>query len=128
MKHRAMEKVKIVGQTKDAGWQFGIRKSVASDVNEVWDFLFSENGTELWLDGADREFSTFQPLSHIRTKWKLKGWPNEATLQMRVMGNKDKTTIAFHIEKLLNEKQREETKTYWDKVMKTITGEITTNR
>jgi len=123
-----MEKEKIVGQTKDVGWQFGVRKSVSLNANEVWDFLFSENGTELWLKGADREFSTFKNLSHIRTKWKLNGWTNEATLQMRVISNKDKTTIAFHIEKLLNEKQREETKTHWDKVIKTVTKKITMNR
>src|SRR5690606_19835933 len=99
-------KVKIVGRTKDAGWQFGIRKTVPLNTDEVWDFLFSEHGAKLWLKGADKEFSTFKNRSHIRTKWKLKGWTNEATLQMRVMANKDKTIIAFHIEKLLNEEQR----------------------
>jgi len=123
-----MENVKIIGHTKDAGWQFGIRKSVPFSANEVWNFLFSENGSKLWLKDADKKFSTFKNLSHIRTKWKLKDWTNEATLQMRVIANKDKTAIAFHIEKLLNEKQREETKTYWETAIKTITEKITTNR
>lgn len=123
-----MVKTKIIGQTKDAGWQFGVRKSVSLNSNEVWDFLFSDNGEKLWLNGANKEFSTFKNLSHIRTKWKLKSWTNEATLQMRVIANKDKTTIAFHIEKLLDEKQREETKKYWDNVIKTLTERITTNR
>ena len=123
-----MEKVKMVGQTKDTGWQFGVRKSVSLNLNEVWDFMFSEKGIKIWLKGADKEFSTFKQLSHLRTKWKLKDWTNEATLQMRVISGKDKTTIAFHIEKLLDEKQREETKIYWDKVIKTITEQITTNR
>ncbi|ANH81869.1 hypothetical protein A8C56_13595 [Niabella ginsenosidivorans] len=123
-----MEKVKIAGQTKDTGWQFGIRKSVPLNANEVWAFLFSESGARLWLKGTGKEFSTFKDLSHIRTKWKLKGWANEATLQMRVISNKDKTTIAFHVEKLLNGSQREETKTYWDKVIKIIAEKITANR
>ena len=123
-----MEEGKKIGQTKDAGWQFGIRKSVPFNSTEVWDFLFSGNGEKLWIDGADKEFSTFKNLSHIRTKWKLKSWTNEATLQMRVIANKDKATIAFHIDKLLNENQRKETKLYWDKVMKTITEKITTSR
>ena len=118
----------MVGQTKDTGWQFGVRKSVSLNLNEVWDFMFSEKGIKIWLKGADKEFSTFKQLSHLRTKWKLKDWSNEATLQMRVISGKDKTTIAFHIEKLLDEKQREETKIYWDKVIKTITEQITTNR
>lgn len=123
-----MEKVKNVGQTKDAGWQFGVRKSVPLNPNEVWNFLFSESGTKLWLQDAEREFSTYKQLSHIRTKWKLKSWANEANLQMRILANKDKTTIAFHIDKLLNESQREETKTYWNKIIKTIAEKITTNR
>jgi len=122
-----MEK-RTIGQTKDTGWQFGIRKSIPLSVTEVWDFLFSTNGEKLWLNGADKEFSTLKNLSHIRTKWKLKDWTNQATLQMRVIANKDKTTIAFHIEKLLDEKQREETKKYWDNVIKTLTERITTNR
>lgn len=115
---------KKTGLTKDAGWQFGVRKSVPLNVAEVWDFLFSDNGTRLWLKGADKEFSTFKDLSHIRTKWKLKGWANEAILQMRVIATKDKATIAFHIEKLLNENQREETKTYWTKILETITKQL----
>ncbi|MFT4062672.1 MAG: hypothetical protein QM642_09985 [Edaphocola sp.] len=49
-----MEKAKIVGQTKDRGWQFGVRQTVSSNANEVWDFLFSDNGEKLWLDGADK--------------------------------------------------------------------------
>jgi len=119
-----MEKTKITGQTKDAGWQFGIRKSIPLKLNEVWDFLFSENGIKLWLEDADKKFSTFRQLSHIRTKWKPKGWTNEAALQMRVLPNKDKTTIAFHIDKLLNEEQREEAKTYWSNVIKAISEQV----
>lgn len=115
---------KKIGLTKDAGWQFGIRKSVPLNANKVWDFMFSENGTKLWLKGADKEFSTFKNLSHIRTKWILKDWTNEATLQMRLLSNKDKTTIAFHIDKLLNENQREEVKTYWTEMLEDITKEL----
>ena len=42
-----MEKVKMVGQTKDTGWQFGVRKSVSLNLNEVWDFMFSEKGIKI---------------------------------------------------------------------------------
>ncbi|RZJ49592.1 MAG: hypothetical protein EOO19_05125 [Chryseobacterium sp.] len=115
---------KKTGLTKDVGWQFGVRKSFPLNANEVWDFLFSDNGTKLWLKNADKEFSTFKDLSHVRTKWKLKGWINEATLQMRVLSSKGKTTIAFHIDKLLNENQREETKTYWTKILENITKQL----
>ncbi len=102
---------KKIGLTKDAGWQFGIRKTTPLSTEEVWDFLFSEDGTKIWLKNADINFSTFKPLSHIRTRWKPEEWPNEVTLQMRILSNKNKTTIAFHIEKMQNEHQREEAKT-----------------
>lgn len=68
---------KKTGLTKNEGWQFGIRKTVPVKADIVWDFLFSEEGTALWLKDADREFSTFSTSSHIRTKWKLKKWTNE---------------------------------------------------
>lgn len=117
-----------VGLTKDAGWQFGIRKSVPLNINEVWELLFSEDIIQHWIKHATREFSTFKQFSHIRTKWKLKEWANEAALQMRLLSNKDKTVIAFHIDKLLNETQRSETKSYWENAIKTITEQITAGR
>lgn len=46
-----MEK-RTIGQTKDTGWQFGIRKSIPLSLTEVWDFLFSTNGEKLWLNGC----------------------------------------------------------------------------
>jgi len=115
---------KKIGLTKDAGWQFGVRKSIPVNASEVWDFLFSDNGTKLWLKGADKEFSTYKDHSHIRTKWKLKGWTNEATLQMRVLKNAGNTTIAFHLDKLLDEKQREETNNYWTKTLDEIIKQL----
>jgi hypothetical protein len=116
---------KKIGLTKDAGWQFGVRRSVSLNKNEVWDFLFSEKGINLWLKGADKEFSTFKNHSHIRTKWKLKEWTNKATLQMRVLSNKDKTTIAFHIDELLDESQREATKAYWEQIINKLREKLT---
>ncbi|MEM8969752.1 MAG: hypothetical protein AAGE93_25260, partial [Bacteroidota bacterium] len=48
---------------------------------------------------------------------KMKKWKNLSTLQVRVMGNKEKTTISFHQEKLLDNSQREEMKKYWNEKM-----------
>ncbi|HFK5511117.1 hypothetical protein [Elizabethkingia anophelis] len=111
---------KKTGLTKNEGWQFGIRKTVPVKADIVWDFLFSEVGTALWLKDANREFSTFSTSSHIRTKWKLKKWTNEATLQMRIISNIGKSTIAFHIDQLLNEDQRAETQQYWSEILNEI--------
>ena len=114
-----------IGLTKDAGWQFGIRKTVPAELETVWDFLFSETGTYTWLKGANKEFSTLKSFSHIRTKWKLETWTNDATLQMRLISNANNTTIAFHIDNMLNETQREEARNYWKEILSEIVQKLT---
>ncbi len=115
---------KQIGQTKVVGFQFGIRKTVPVSTEKVWDFLFSENGLKIWVGNLKselelkKEFETengikgflrvFKPNSHIRLNWKPKTWENMSTVQIRVIGNENKTTIAIRQEKLLNSDQRNE--------------------
>lgn len=131
---------KQIGKTKDAGFQFGIRKTYPLASDDMWNFLFSEKGLKIWLGKLDRElelkkaFKTekgvsgyvrvFKPNSHIRLHWQKKHWTNISTVQLRVMGNKEKTTISFHQEKLVDAEQREEMKKYWNKIVNKITMEI----
>ena len=61
---------------------------------------------------------------HIRLNWKKKNWENMSTIQIRVIGNQEKTTIAIHQEKLLNSEQRTEMKEYWTKIMEILMAEI----
>ena len=77
----------------------------------------TENGTK----GLVR---VFKPNSHIRLNWKPKNWENMSTIQIRVIGNQEKTTIAIHQEKLLNSEQRNEMKKYWTEIIKKLTNEI----
>ena len=138
-----MEKTKIVGQTKDVGFQIGIRKSIPISLDIAWDFLFSEEGLKIWLgkinsnqfdrnetdktkEGVEGKVNVFKPNSHIRLTWKPKNWTNTSTLQIRVIEAKGKTTISIHQEKLIDSNQREEMKKYWDKVTETLTKKITT--
>ena len=129
-----------VGQTKDVGFQFGIRKSLSLSTEKVWDFLFSEIGLKIWLGNLKsdleikKEFETdngtkgvvrvLKPNSHIRLNWKAKTWENMSTVQIRVIGNYNKATIAIHQEKLLNSEQRSEMKDYWNIVIKKLETEI----
>lgn len=136
-----MGKTKIVGQTKDAGFQIGVRKTFAVPVQTVWDFLFSEKGLSIWLGKISLEnfelgksyktnkkiegkVNVFKPNSHIRLTWKPKYWTNTSALQIRVIPSKEKTTISFHQDKLLDSKQRGEMKEYWNKVIEKIGNEI----
>ena len=128
------------GKTTDVGFQFGIRKTFPVSTEKVWDFLFSENGLKNWLGKLKseleikKEYETengtkglvrvFKPNSHIRLSWKPKNWKSMSTIQIRVIGNQKKTTVAIHQEKLLNSEQRSEMKEYWSKIIKKIETEL----
>ena len=87
-------------------------------MEKAWDFLFSDKGIKIWLGKLKNELEInkkyetengisglvriFKPYSHIRISWKPKNWENSSTLQIRVLGDDEKTTIAIHQEKLLN--------------------------
>lgn len=129
-----------IGHTKNAGFQFGIRKTLSVSSDKAWDFLFSEKGIKIWLGKLKNELEfkkeyktengitglvrVFKPNSHIRLHWKLKDWSNISTVQLRIIEKKEKTTIAIHQEKLLNSEQRSEMKEYWTKIMEKIAKEI----
>ena len=42
-----------VGKTKDAGFQFGARKTFDLDFHKAWDFLFSKEGLKVWLGSVE---------------------------------------------------------------------------
>jgi len=129
-----------IGKTQDQGFQFGIRKTIPVSIEKVWGFMFSENGLKIWLGKLNdelelkKEFETkngktgfvrvFKPNSHIRLNWKPKIWKNMSTVQIRVIGNENKTTIAIHQEKLLNSEQRTEMKVYWTKIIEKLANKI----
>lgn len=124
---------KPVGLTQDAGWQFGLRKTVSYPQENVWDFLFSQEGLNSWLgtlteepelkkpfttkEGVEGMFRLLTPYSHVRLSWKKREWENTSTVQVRVLEAKGKAIISFHHEKLLNEQQREEVQRYWNEKM-----------
>lgn len=136
-----MEKTKVVGQTRDAGFQIGVRKTFAVPVETVWSFLLSEAGLATWLGkislenfelgkpyktegGIEGKVTVIKPTSHVRLTWKPKHWTNTSALQIRVIPSKEKTTISFHQDKLLDSRQRDEMKKYWDGVVIKIENEI----
>jgi uncharacterized protein YndB with AHSA1/START domain len=136
-----MEKDKIIGQTKDVGFQIGVRKTFNISTETAWDFLFSDKGLSTWLgkisienfgldktyktkEGIEGEVNTLKPYSHIRLSWKPKNWTNISAVQIRVINAKGKATISFHQDKLLDSKQRDEMKIYWDRIIAKIENEF----
>ena len=136
-----MENTRVIGLTKDAGFQIGVRKTFAVPVETAWNFLFSEKGLSTWLgkisvenfelgkpyqteEGTEGKVNVFKPNSHIRLTWKPKHWTNTSSLQVRVIPSREKTTISFHQDKLVDSKQRDEMKKYWDQVIEKIEDEL----
>lgn len=129
-----------VGQTKDVGFQFGIQKTFPLSLEKTWNFMFSGKGLSIWLgelenglenkktfytkDGIEGFVRVFKYHSHIRMNWKMKGWENMSTVQVRVIKNKEKSKISFHQEKLINAEQRAEMKEFWSTKMNEITEEL----
>ncbi len=127
---------KQVGKTRDAGWQMGLQKTFAISFDHAWDFMFSEEGLDIWLgtmpdplslhqsfltkDGIEGKVTVFKHHSHIRMRWKKSDWINTSTLQVRVIKKGDKSTISFHQEKLMDKQQRMMMLDYWREKMQAI--------
>lgn len=127
------------GKTKDTGYQFGKRKTFPVRAEEVWERLFCEAGMRIWLgegvasplkedefyltnEGISGKVRLIRLHSHIRMSWKKADWPNESTLQIRVIPNGWRTIISFHQEKLLDQQQREEMEGFWEEKFESLTA------
>ena len=114
-----------VGLTKEVGWQMGVRRTVPLSVEESWDLLVSEAGLKVWLgdpakitlakgepyqlkDGTTGVIRVYKPLSHIRLTFDTVGAERPSTIQVRVLPNDGRCTIAFHQEHLGSAAERKQ--------------------
>ena len=135
---------KTVGKTKHTGYQAGVRRTFAIPPDQVWDFLTSEAGLQLWVgeisnlnlekgasyqtdDGTSGKIATVTPGGHIRLTWQPAGWSQSSTLQVRVIPNREKTTISFHQENLTGPEHRASMLEHWKAVLIRM-GELLDNR
>jgi len=115
---------RVVGKTKDVGWQIGVRRTLPVDYKAAWRLITSKEGIVLWLgagseldlsasgtytleDGATGEVRVFKPNSHLRLTWRPPSWPRPSTIQVRVIPKDSRTVVAFHQENLPDSKARE---------------------
>lgn len=129
-----------IGKTKSEGFQFGIRKTFPIQLENAWDFMFSEKGLDIWLGKIEeapqllKEFRTqdgyigkirlLKPYSHFRMLWQKPEWQQPCLLQVRFIPNKEKTCISFHLEKLLDTNQRSDMKKHWTQAIERLTLEV----
>ena len=127
----------IIGQTQDAGFQIGARKTFVVSPQRAWATLTSPAGVQLWLgdvvdfqlvpghvykarDGAVGEVRVVQPGDHFRMTWQPKLWQKASTIQVRVMPSGEKTVISFHQDNLAGPSERKQMYLHWQKVLQEL--------
>ena len=124
-----------VGQTKDAGWEIGVSRTVPFPIEEVWDFLTSAAGSAVWLGagvqrldepgtayetaaGTSGEIRSFRPRDRVRLTWRPVDWDHDSTVQFTVVAAAgDRTRVGFHQERLAGATEREQQRTHWQGVL-----------
>ncbi len=129
---------KPVGQTKDVGFNIGVRRTLQLSKQEAWDYLTSLEGLKLWIgevdslplkvgslfkskEGTSGKLSVVKFQEKLRMTWQRKQWDNPSTLQIYLASTSaNKTTIAFHQEKLDDLYMRQVMKDHWEQVLDAI--------
>ena len=127
----------MVGQTKDVGFQIGVRKTFEVGLERAWQLITSPQGMDVWLgggaslrlekgatyqtcEGARGELRVLKAHSHLRLTWQPADWQMPSTIQVRVVPAGAKTTISFHQEKLAGPVEREAMRTRWRQVLEQL--------
>lgn len=125
---------KIIGQTKSAGFEIGVRRTFDAPVMRAWAVITSDEGAKLWLgdvselkwekgetyktkDGTEGEIRVINPGSHLRITWWPQDWEKASTIQIRAIPNGERTTISFHQENLPGPQEREEMRQRWERAL-----------
>ena len=131
----------MVGQTRDAGWQVGVSKTIPYPLDQVWSFMSSAEGIALWLgpgaslrrekgsayetdDGITGEVRGYHDRDRIRITRLGKGADHETTMQFTVVALDDRTTLTFHEERLADADERERRRTHWQGVLASVLAEL----
>jgi uncharacterized protein YndB with AHSA1/START domain len=132
-----MSEKKVVGLTKNVGFQFSITRTYAVSTDAVWDFLLSETGVSTWLgtinfddfelgnsfttaEGIEAKITIFKADSHLRLAWKPAHWGNNSFIEMRVFDAKGRAKIGLLHTFMIDAAQRAEVKAYWGKIFQEI--------
>lgn len=112
------------GQTKDTGWQAGMRRTLPLALDDTWSLLLSPEGLAAWLapgvrdlragepyradDGTTGEVRSLRPGDRVRVTWQPPERTADATLQIMVLPAATGTTVGLHAERLADAADREE--------------------
>lgn len=132
----------MIGKTKNAGWQVGIRKTIPLTSDQLWNFITGNQGMQIIIGDTisatnsynqDRisekeiqyKITTIVQNSHLRMQWRLPDWKEYSILQIRVYSTgQNKAVLAIHQEKLVNGNTRAVMKKYWQEKIDNIVKAI----
>jgi uncharacterized protein YndB with AHSA1/START domain len=142
----AYEKVRglraTVGETADAGFQVGVRRTLPRSAADAWRDLVEGDGRALWLgpgatfhptpgttyrcdDGTEGEVRTVRAGRRVRLTWRPPDAPAETTLQLTLEPKGERCVVAFHHERLPDADARERVKARWREVLATLAARWT---
>lgn len=132
------------GQTRDAGFQVGARRTLAVTPAQAWEFLVSPEGTTTWLgdtggaalaagarlalpNGGSAYVTVFDPGSHLRMRWQPGVWPRDSIIQLRVIPSGKRATVAFHQEHMPGPAEREQRQQHFVAALDQIEAALTSD-
>lgn len=130
----------MVGETKDAGWQIGVSRTLPYPPERVWRLLTED--PSVWLgpgarlgtergaafatdDGGAGETRGYREMDRVRVTWRPAGGERETTVQFTVRASADGgTAVRFHQERLAGPEERERRREYWRGVLDRVEAEL----
>jgi uncharacterized protein YndB with AHSA1/START domain len=126
------------GQTKNAGWEVGVRRTLRVSADRAWELIATPPGLGVWL-GTDPDLRLEKGASYqtvggthgeirsaeegrlIRLTWQPPEMACPSTLQVRIVPARSGTTISFHHEHLADAETREAMRVRWSEALNALT-------
>ncbi|SDR85698.1 SRPBCC family protein [Actinopolymorpha singaporensis] len=125
---------RVTGQTKDAGFQIGVSRTLRLPPDHLWRFLTSPRGLALWLgkgarveptrgagyttaDGATGEVRGYHEGTRIRVTHRVPGAASATTRQVTVTPVANGAVLRFHEERLTDAAHRACRREHWQGVL-----------
>ncbi|MET1052317.1 MAG: SRPBCC domain-containing protein [Mycetocola sp.] len=130
------ESKNTAGPGSDAGWDVGVRKTVAAPVDAVWSYLLGK-GLPMWLgeiralpskkgvrysttDGVRGTIRGYDEKKLVRLTWQPEDWPHETTLELTLTKSGENTIVGIHHEDLADRDERRMMVGHWHRVADSI--------
>lgn len=124
---------KPIGKTQDVGWQIGVSRTIAVDLDTAWTFLVSQAGIAVWLgagidrplqvgrtyttdEGTTGEIRSVRDRDRVRLTWQPADRAEPATIQIALRPTASGCTFRFHTERLEDSTERETMRAHWQAI------------